>query len=63
MDYVVLFLLFLLRQKEQNYRSTEFLLVALIVAYILCDTKLGTSNLIEVVHCKASTELLRRTQA
>ena len=27
----------MLRQKEQNHRSTEFLLVALIVAYILCD--------------------------
>lgn len=27
----------LLRQKEQNFRSTEFFLVALIVAYILCD--------------------------
>lgn len=33
----------LLRQKEQNFRSTEFLLVALIVAYILCDRIMCTT--------------------
>lgn len=35
---------FLLRQKEQNYRSTEFLLAALIVTHILCDNFMPFQN-------------------